>query len=363
MDPLALGQQLVAVLGTGRRTATYKLATLMALLDQSVEHLPADPQAALSVPVRALAERVLEIYWHQVLPFEGQELQQTTQATTAAILRQTLQLRDAAGIGHRRVVLAVARLRAPTAYEVAVDAIMLTLARQPLLRLQRIGAEAGPTFLYDDSWLHDDLSTRQLAAHGGAIELKPGVAWSLTRLSGLLKPTIRVLWVEDVRRCNKQLVADVPDIAGHLFGRDRISLAPARMALLDAFGARCFYCQVPLSAMAPVDHVLPWSRVGLDGLANLVVACGRCNGDKSQTLPIPPIVERVLARDPAMLERVAIELGWPTQLERTVHTARGLYRGQPCGAPMWAGFGRTEIVDFVVDADWLRGSTGASSSA
>ena len=34
VDPLLLGQRVVAVLETGMRTATYKLATLMALIDQ-----------------------------------------------------------------------------------------------------------------------------------------------------------------------------------------------------------------------------------------------------------------------------------------------------------------------------------------
>ena len=38
IDPLELGQRLVAVLESGRRVATYKLATLIALLDFGVEH-------------------------------------------------------------------------------------------------------------------------------------------------------------------------------------------------------------------------------------------------------------------------------------------------------------------------------------
>jgi hypothetical protein len=38
--PLLLGQRVVAILQTGSRTATYKLATLMALIDLCVEHLP-----------------------------------------------------------------------------------------------------------------------------------------------------------------------------------------------------------------------------------------------------------------------------------------------------------------------------------
>ena len=41
IEPLALGQRVVAVLETGLRTATYKLATLMALVDHCIEYLPA----------------------------------------------------------------------------------------------------------------------------------------------------------------------------------------------------------------------------------------------------------------------------------------------------------------------------------
>ena len=37
VDPLLLGQRVVAILETGLRTATYKLATLMALIDQCIE--------------------------------------------------------------------------------------------------------------------------------------------------------------------------------------------------------------------------------------------------------------------------------------------------------------------------------------
>jgi hypothetical protein len=39
-DPLLLGQRVVAILETGLRTATYKLATLMALIEHCIENLP-----------------------------------------------------------------------------------------------------------------------------------------------------------------------------------------------------------------------------------------------------------------------------------------------------------------------------------
>ena len=84
-------------------------------------------------------------------------------------------------------------------------------------------------------------------------------------------------------------------------GRDRVSLKPARDALVEAYGARCFYCGAPVGKSGAVDHVLPWSRIGLDGLANLVLACRRCNTDKSDTLPRPGLVELAVNRDPAGL--------------------------------------------------------------
>ena len=42
-DPLRLGQRVVAMLETGLRTATYKLATLMALLEHCIENTPERP--------------------------------------------------------------------------------------------------------------------------------------------------------------------------------------------------------------------------------------------------------------------------------------------------------------------------------
>ena len=53
----------------------------------------------------------------------------------------------------------VARLRAPDAYQKAIDEIMLCLAQQPLHRLQKLpGSSASDPFLYDDSFLHDQVS-------------------------------------------------------------------------------------------------------------------------------------------------------------------------------------------------------------
>ncbi|MBJ7336655.1 HNH endonuclease, partial [Mycolicibacterium sp.] len=324
-DPLLLGQRVVAILETGLRTATYKLATLMALIEHSIENLPPQPDDPLTVPIPELAHRVLSIYWQQVRPFDGRELRQSTQPR-ARILIAANELRTASG---RAASVDVARLRAPSAYVKAIDDIMMCLAQQPLYRLQRLpGATTSDPFLYDDSFLHDQVSRSTLRAHGDAIELNPGVANGLARLAGLLKPAMEIMWVDDVRRMNKFLDAEVPDVAGHLFGRARTTLAAVREPFKETFGPHCFYCGAHLPANNPIDHVLPWSLVGIDGLANLVLACARCNGDKSGALPAIAIVEELLSdnRFP-VLDEIAVSIEWPTQRERVTAAARGIYRG------------------------------------
>lgn len=354
-DPLLLGQRVVAILETGQRDATYKLATLMALIDQCIENLPVRPEDVLRVPISALAHRVLALYWQQVRPFEGQELRQRRTGTKARITDAVRSLRAETCTRSSGLSLDIAIKRAPAAYGDTVDRIVIAMAKQPLPRLQKLpGSSVSDPFLYDDSFLGETVSMRQLKAHGNAITLKPGVAFGLARLSGLLKPVLEIMWVDDVRQMNKFLDADVPDVAGHLFGRERSALGPVRDAFKEAFGPHCFYCADHLPSGSPIDHVLPWSLIGIDGLANLVLACAKCNGDKSGALPAVEIVDRVLERDRAVLEEIADAIEWPTQRERVVAAARGIYRGQPEGVPTWAGYHKSVRFDVAFVPEWMR---------
>lgn len=162
VDPLLLGQRVVAILETGLRTATYKLATLMALIDHCIENMPGRPDDVVRVPIPDLAHRVLEIYWPQVRPFDGHELRQSTQPR-ARILAATNALRQAAGVERASMSVDIARLHAPAAYSSAIDEITLCLPQQPLHRLQKLpGASTSDPFPYDDSFLHDHVSALTL---------------------------------------------------------------------------------------------------------------------------------------------------------------------------------------------------------
>jgi 5-methylcytosine-specific restriction endonuclease McrA len=357
-DPLLLGQRVVTILETGQRDATYKLATLMALIEHCIENLPDRSDDVLEVLIPDLAHRVLAIYWQQVRPFEGHDLLQRRSGTKSRIIDATKELRAAADVGDRSTSLDVAITRHPHAYQRAIDKIVIALAKQPLPRLQKLpGSSVSDPFLYDDSFLGENVSRSALRSRGNTITLKAGVAHGLARLAGLLKPALEIMWVEDVRQMNKFLNEEVPNVAGHLFGRERVDLAPVRELFKKEFGEHCFYCQSHLSVNNPVDHVLPWSLVGIDGLANLVLACDRCNGDKSNALPAVSIVSRVLARDQGALDRIASQIQWPVQRKRVVHAARGIYgmyRGQPTGVPTWLGYKQSERLDISFLPRWVE---------
>ncbi|GAB91496.1 HNH endonuclease [Gordonia rhizosphera] len=348
-DPLALGQRLVAVLESGQRTATYKLAVMVALLDIAVESVPDDPDEPVAIDLDDLSHRVMDLYWRQLRPLDGHVLRQSNDGR-GVVFRAVTGLREATETPRRRVPLEVAQRQAPDAYLQARTTVKHKLVRYPLKLLQNVGRHTGSErFLYDDSWMGTD-SAQVIAQHDNRFHLFGGVGTTLARLAPLLKPAFQLAWVDDVRRMNRGLLDEGPDLAFHLFGTDRISLQRPGAILAEAFGSSCFYCDARLRTERHVDHVLPWSRVGLDGMSNLVLSCQSCNSSKSDLLPDHTHVRRALGRGRVVLDELADSIDWPSQFDRVVSAAHGLYATQPAGSPVWLA--RNQIltlsrIDFV----------------
>lgn len=220
-DPEMLYRKVVHLLQHSFRTATYKLATTMALVDFSTENL--DRRSAngqLRVPISDLARRVIALYWIQVRPFEGRILKQSTQPRSR-ILDAVLAIQAAAGPDGDLLPIDDAAERAATAFRRGLDIVSMTLAQQPLPRLQRMaGATQSVTFLYDDSFLGDNVSRAALQVHGDAIQLKPGVARNLARSRVPLQRTLASMWVDDVVRMNGISAERRTLVEDHLFGPD-----------------------------------------------------------------------------------------------------------------------------------------------
>lgn len=222
-DSELLYRRVVALLQQGVRTATYKLATMTALVEFSAENVnKPGKDVHLSVPISDLAQRVIALYWTQVRPFEGRVLKQSTQSSSR-VLDGVLGLQAAAGPESGLLRLEEVAQRVPEAYRRAVDNVGVTLAQQPLPRLQRLpGAAKSTPFLFDDSFLHDNVSRAVLQAHGNAIQLKPGVAQGLAVARHSLHRTLASMWTDDVLRLNRIPTEQRPAVEKHLFGSDHV---------------------------------------------------------------------------------------------------------------------------------------------
>lgn len=226
-DQQALYRNIVHVLEHGLRTATYKLATLTALVDYSVAHRPILVGSALDVPIPELARRVIELYWRQAEPFAGIQLRQSTQSSSI-ILASVNAIRVAAGANDGMSLKEASRL-SPEVFRRALDGVGMCLARQPLPRLQRLpGSARSPSFLFDDSFLHDNITRSELQRHNNAIRLRPGVAECLAMLDAPLRRRVQSMWIDDVLRMNRLPQEQRQELGEHLFGNNLLSAEVAK---------------------------------------------------------------------------------------------------------------------------------------
>ena len=219
IDPHTLYRNVVHILEHGLRTATYKLATMTALIDFSVAHWPTFPANTLDVPIPDLARRVMDLYWRQSRPFDGAQLRQST-GSRSRILDSINVVRNAADPTDFDMTLDAAAKRAPEVFRRAIESVGMCLAQQPLPRLQRLpGAAKSVRLLYDDSFLHDNVSLSELRRHNNAIRLHAGIPQGLANLEVPLLRTLRAMWVDDVIRMNRISPDQRQRVEEHLFDR------------------------------------------------------------------------------------------------------------------------------------------------
>ncbi len=297
---VGFAERLLEVIDSGRRTATYKLALLIALLDLCARHSDAAGRAPELLYTRDIAEQVAVLYWPQVIPYlvpgagAAVELRQIT-LPRAAIIAAVSEFRGAA-VAAGAASWQLARQRLPGAFQAMLDHVEVTVAEQPLPRLQAVGS--GDTvfpFLYELGWgPRESFSAARLRRHGprgAAVRLLPGAGDELLRLGPLVRPLVELHWTRMVAEINNVATAE-PDLHRHLFGAARVIPPKAlRDGIAALQGGECFYCGRPLGAAPEADHFIPRIRCGIDAIENLVLADRRCNNDKRDLLlPTPPHV-------------------------------------------------------------------------
>jgi hypothetical protein len=343
---IGFAEKVLELLEDGRFTATYKYAVLLALIDICLEQTQASGAPPDTITTRQLAAKVVELYWPHTIPFARLAasliLKQNTRGQ-AEIVSEIRRFRERHAVDPS-VPHWEARRKARTHYERLVGRVEWKLIEMPLLRLQVMGFIERP-FIYEINWdsriQRRDVAT-YLAGGGGfdnRISLKPGVGEHFLQLNGLLRPLIQRRWAAMVAQLN-ELEESQLDV--FLFGAERISTTKIRTGLWELQDRACFYCgsRIKEPVHAEVDHFVPWSRYPDDSLDNFVVADGRCNGCKSNSLAAGEHLARWVARmsdgsSRSQLEALATVAGWERQPEKTLSVARAIYLRLPGDARLW----------------------------
>lgn len=129
------------LLGEGLFTATYKYALLMALADLSVE-LGDDSGDQLEIDAERIAEKFIEYYWRQTLPFLGSGILSQNKGKPPVVVTLLLQTRSKFGDS-----LAAAQRDRP-AWQSLIRQVADNIRAMPLRYLQNVGGEC-LAFLYD----------------------------------------------------------------------------------------------------------------------------------------------------------------------------------------------------------------------
>lgn len=357
VEPTALITWLTSIVTEGRRTATYKQALLIAILDAAIEAGERiTPASELTISLDDLAERVIALYWPQTRPnpISSDGLLRQSGGGRLRIVNGVEEFRRAIGCDPS-VDIHAARRKDPQRYQHLHEAVKRALAKQPIPRLQRPGAHSDRDGY--QPWLFDDagFQPERGALEGvNSITLYPGVAHTLATNALILRSAIQSTWLSDVARYSS-IDTEAQQLRDFLFGAERTTLEPVREALFEVEGPRCFYCRKRLNPKTThVDHVIPWSHLPLNDIANLVLSDSTCNTSKSAHLISAYHLEHWVTRDQAQLAQAARAIDWTHDPQRTLRVAASTYRWHPHGIPVWHGPGSLVSYNEVEQGQALR---------
>lgn len=297
------------LLGEGLFSATYKYALLMALADLSIE-IGDDSGNSLEVDGERIAEKFIEYYWRQTLPFLGSVVLRQNAGKPPVVVTLLLEIRSRYGES-----LAVAQ-RDFAVWRSLVRQVADNIRTMPLRYLQNVGRER-ITFLYDPP-------------HGIApktIQLYPGVAFCFRRFHGLISELVQAGWTKWVRQQNLAVIGESADLHEFLFGAKRATLLTLQGPLRELQKNLCFYCRQAMK-QADVDHFVPWALYPLDLGHNFVLAHKECNCAKRDLLASEEHLGSWVERNPTYGDELGKEsdrLGVIHNLSSTIRIAHWAY--------------------------------------
>jgi len=261
-------------------STSYKPALLKALI-RIVRERPAP-----EIPLLRIGAEFVKLYWVQTVMFHLR--QAATLRSEPEVVRS---IRNVADV-HRVRLLA----NLPDEARLRLERDMARILRINVLEAFHRSKPDGMAPLFSRLVGSDFVvlpvgAVQFIAAHSSALESIANLWWAryLEKVN-LLAPLV----IEKVERN----------------GAQRGSLSRYLRILREIDEPRCFYCGRDLgSVTVEVDHVIPWSFLLADPLWDLVLACAPCNGAKSDTLPAPEFVERLVATG-ARRSRISLPPGF-----------------------------------------------------
>lgn len=145
-------------------------------------------------------------------------------------------------------------------------------------------------------WAREQKSKNFAIDPNGGIELNPH---ALSMLQHNYEPLYRSVILEWIRFLERRNFG-VPHLVQKIEAREMGPRDQARFKkYLEPFTDSCFYCSSKLlqGRCTHVDHVIPYDYVGDTELWNLVLACQKCNCEKSGHLPPEQHIMRLQERN------------------------------------------------------------------
>lgn len=315
------------ILQSGTFTSTYKFALLMSLTRLAIEQ-GQDSGESLSLSYQDIAEKFIELYWKQSLPFQFNQhdpfiLQQSTgkQASIVNIIRNAQQQFKTIAAARRDILY----------WEKLKKTIAATVKQMPVVYLQNVNGQTHE-FLY-----HLQDSKQQLI-------LLPQVMYCLRQFSEIIEELCQKRWIDYIRANRQNLVVldGLPDLNQFMFAPSRSQLNAVANVLVELQECKCFYCNKPMKkGNYAVDHFIPWSIYPSDTGHNFVLADDKCNSKKGNFLASDDFLskwqERNEEQDLIIVDRISV-LGFLTDKERSHKVAEWAYaQGKENNYLMWSG--------------------------
>lgn len=302
------------ILQSGSFSSTYKFALLISLSRLAIEK-GQDTGEALVIEYTDIAEKFIELYWKQAVPYDfhsdGQLILTQNNGRQAAIVSKIVSLRQSySSLGLLR--------RDSLVWLKLLKDVAKNVKDMPVRYLQNCKSQ-NFEFLYQNEQC------------GKQLILLPQVMYCLRQFSEIIEELCQKRWMDYIRKnsSNAPILNQLPNLEQFMFEPSRNQLNAVANVLVDLQECKCFYCNKLMKKdNYVVDHFIPWSMYSSDTGHNFVLADSSCNSKKSNFLATDEFLykwqERNEVQDLIIVDRISV-LGFLTDKNRSHKVAEWAY--------------------------------------